>query len=86
MWEIIEEDVPGKFALPMDSLKVQIAATYKQKNKCTKLLEQRRRMLILGRIGTPKIGMMVKQILQSGYYGEEFKREFALYVYYQKYE
>jgi len=86
MPKIIEEDARVKLALPMDPLKVDIAATYKPKNKCTKLLEQWRRMLNLGRTGTPKIGMMVEQILQRGGDEEEFNRDFVLYVYYHKYE
>jgi len=84
--EIIKEDACAKLALPMDPLKVHIAITYKPKIKYIKLLEQQRRMLNLGRIGTLKIAMMVEQILQRRNRGEEFKRDFMLYVYYQKYE
>ena len=36
--------------------------------------------LNLGRTGKQKVGMMVEQILQTGDYGEEFKRDFMLYV------
>ncbi|KAJ8432847.1 hypothetical protein Cgig2_024535 [Carnegiea gigantea] len=34
----------------------------------------------LGRIGTPKVGKMVEQILHRGDYGEEFKRDYVLYI------
>ncbi|KAJ8425783.1 hypothetical protein Cgig2_020921 [Carnegiea gigantea] len=34
----------------------------------------------LERIGTPKVGTMVEQILQRGNHGEEFKRDFVLYI------
>jgi len=86
MPETIEEDACAKWGLPTDPLKVHTAATYKPKSKYTKLIEQWRRMLNLGRLGTPKIGMMVEQILQREDYRKEFKRDFVLYVYYQKCE
>ncbi|KAJ8428344.1 hypothetical protein Cgig2_002757 [Carnegiea gigantea] len=86
MPEIIAEDVHSILALPMSPLEVHIAWTYKPKNKYTKLLEQWRRRLNHRRTGTPKAGMVVEQIQQRGDYREEFKRDFVLFVYYQKKE
>ena len=80
MLEIIEKDVHITLALQMGPLEFQIASTCEPKNECPKLLEQWRRRWNIGRIGTPKVGMMVKQILQRGDHGEEFKRDFVLYI------
>jgi len=63
MLEIIEEDVRATLALPMGPLQVHVASTYEPKNKYPRLLELWRRRWNLGRIGTPKVGMMVEQIL-----------------------
>ncbi|KAJ8428359.1 hypothetical protein Cgig2_002772 [Carnegiea gigantea] len=73
-------------ALPMGPLVVHLASAYELINKCTEVLKVWRRRWNLGRIGTEKVGMMVEQILQRGDYGEEFKRDFVLYVYYEKKE
>ncbi|KAJ8428349.1 hypothetical protein Cgig2_002762 [Carnegiea gigantea] len=78
--QIIEEDVRETLALPMGPLEVHVALAYKPKNKYTKLLE----VWMRRERGTPKIWMMVEQILQRGDYGGEFKTYFVLYVYYQK--
>ncbi|KAJ8428343.1 hypothetical protein Cgig2_002756 [Carnegiea gigantea] len=69
MLEIIEEDVRATLPLPMDTLEVRVVSTCEPKNKYSKLLERWRRILNHGRIGTPKVRMMVEQILQRGDHG-----------------
>ena len=86
MLKIIEEDVHGTLALPTGPLEVLAAQAYEQKNKCTKLLAVWGKRWNLGRVGTQKVRMRVEQILQRADCGEEFKRDFVLYVHYQKYE
>ena len=86
MLETIKGDVRATLALLMGLLEVHVASPHETKNKCTKLLEVWRRMWNLRRTGTPQVGMMIQRILHRGDYGEEFKRDFVLYVYYQKYE
>ena len=70
--EITKEDVHATLALPMDQPKVQITSTCEPKNEYTNLLEQWRIMWNFGRIGSPKVGKMVDQILQRGDHGDEF--------------
>ena len=84
--EIIEEDVRATLALPIGPLEIHVALAQEPKNKYTKLLELWRRRWNFERTVTPKVGMMVKQILQRGDYAEEFKGDLVLYIYYQKYE
>ncbi|KAJ8449238.1 hypothetical protein Cgig2_021702 [Carnegiea gigantea] len=78
--EITEEDVHAILALHIGPLEVQAASTCEPKNKYTKLLKQCRLRLTVGRTGTRKIEKMVKQILERGDHGEEFKRDFVLYI------
>ncbi|KAJ8432427.1 hypothetical protein Cgig2_016057 [Carnegiea gigantea] len=78
--EITEEDVHATLALPMGQLEVQVASTCEPKNEYTKLLEQWRIRWNLGRTGSPKVGKMVDRILDRGDYGDEFKRDFVLYI------
>ena len=69
MLKIIEEDVCVTLALPMGPLEVHVASACDRKNKYPRLLALWRRWN-LGRTGTPKVGMMAKQILQRGHYAE----------------
>jgi len=83
---MIEKDVHATSALPMGPLQVHMAWTYEPKNKYTKLLKRWSRRHNLRRIWTPKVRMMVEQILQGRDYGKMFKRDFVLHVYNQKCE
>ncbi|KAJ8439024.1 LOW QUALITY PROTEIN: hypothetical protein Cgig2_028470 [Carnegiea gigantea] len=74
--ETTEKDVHATLAIPM----VQIASTCEPKNEHTKLVEQWRIGWNLGRTGSPKVGKMVDQILQRGDHGDEFRRDFVLYI------
>ena len=78
--EINEEDVHATLALPMGQLEVQVASTCEPKNEYTKLLEQWRIRWNLSRTESPKVGKMVDQILERGDHGDEFKRDFVLYI------
>ncbi|KAJ8440091.1 hypothetical protein Cgig2_025290 [Carnegiea gigantea] len=78
--EITKEDVHATLALPMGQLDVQVASTCEPKNEYTKLLEKWRIRWNLGRTGSPKVGKMVDRILQRGDHGDEFKRDFVLYI------
>jgi len=76
----------SNISIAIGPLEAHIASAYDPKNKYTKLLEVWTRRWNPGTGETPKVGMMHEQILQRGDYGEEFKRDFVLYVYYQTYE
>ncbi|KAJ8451709.1 hypothetical protein Cgig2_018343 [Carnegiea gigantea] len=78
--EITEKDVHATLALPMGQLEVQVASTCEPKNEYTKLLEQWRIRWNRGRTGSPKVGKMVDRILDRGDHGDEFKRDFVLYI------
>ncbi|KAJ8434394.1 hypothetical protein Cgig2_014241 [Carnegiea gigantea] len=78
--EITEEDVHATLALPMGQLEVQVPSTCEPKNEYTKLLEQWRIRWNLGRTGSPKVGKIVDRILDGGDHGDEFKRDFVLYI------
>ncbi|KAJ8446933.1 hypothetical protein Cgig2_026431 [Carnegiea gigantea] len=75
--EITEEDVHATLALPMGQLEVQVASTCEPKNEYTKLLEQWR---IRWNLSRTKVGKMVDRILDRGDHGDEFKRDFVLYI------